>query len=183
MDREVHWYVGRTRSCQERKSAEALARLGIESYIPIQKVRRKWSDRVKVVDQLLLPHIVFVRCTEQKRKEMLEAVYGLVGYMMDRGSTGRRALIVPDSQMDDFKFVINGMNGVAEVEITGGRIRQGDTVEFINGPMRGFRCECVELHGKKNIVVRLGLLGSAVVEVDAKDLSPVKPEELNTTEQ
>lgn len=156
---------------------EALAKLGVESYIPVQKVRRKWSDRIKLIDQLLLPHIVFVRCLETQRKTLLESVYGLTAFMMDRGSNQRKALVVPDSQMEDFKFVIDGMNGVAEVSMSAEPIRKGDTVEFVNGPMQGFRCECVEIRGKKNIVVRLGILGSAVVEVDAKDLKAVPPED------
>ena len=177
MDRQLHWDVARTRSCQEKKAAEALSKLGVESFLPVQKVRRQWSDRVKTIASLLQPHIVFIRCTPQDRKPMLEAVYGLIGYMMDRGSSEKRVLIVPDSQMNDFMFVIGKMNGVAEVAMASEPIRKGGTVEFVAGPMKGFRCECVDIKGKKNIVVRLGMLGSAVVEVNADDLVAVNPDE------
>jgi len=173
-----HWYVGYTRSCQEKKTAEALSRMGLECYIPIQKVRRKWSDRIKVVDHLVLPRTFFVRCTESRRRTLASEVYGIVCFMMDRGSAERKALIVPDGQMADFRFVVDGLNGEAPLEIVTEPIREGDMVKFVNGPLTGFVCECTEVRGKKSIIVRLGLLGSAVTEIDVNDIVVVKPEEI-----
>lgn len=172
MDSKLHWYVGRTRSCQERKTAEALAKLGVEAYLPIQKVRRQWSDRIKTVETLLLPHTVFVHCDEITRRDMLSAVYGLVGYMMDRGSSERIALIVPDKQIKDFRFVVDNLNGVAdmEVQIASEPIRKGDMVQILTGPLAGFECECVDYLGNKSIAVRLGIVGTALVGVELKNV-------------
>ena len=40
---------------------------GLESYCPLNKVRRKWSDRVKVVDEPLFKSYVFVKVNDDDR--------------------------------------------------------------------------------------------------------------------
>ena len=53
-EQKLCWYVGYTRSCQEKSVAKSLAALDVEYYLPIQKVRRKWSDRIKIIDGIRL---------------------------------------------------------------------------------------------------------------------------------
>lgn len=40
---------------------------GLESYCPLNKVRRKWSDRVKVVEEPLFKSYVFVKVNDEDR--------------------------------------------------------------------------------------------------------------------
>lgn len=49
------WLVLYVKSCMERKTAQRLAAMGIESYVPVQTVTRRYSDRLKKVEQLVLP--------------------------------------------------------------------------------------------------------------------------------
>lgn len=39
----------------------------MESYCPLNKVRRKWSDRVKIVEEPLFKSYVFVKVSENER--------------------------------------------------------------------------------------------------------------------
>jgi transcription antitermination factor NusG len=39
----------------------------VESYCPLNKVRRKWSDRVKIVEQPLFKSYVFVKVSDEER--------------------------------------------------------------------------------------------------------------------
>ena len=55
--------------------------------------------------------------------------------------------------------------------------RPGDTVEILTGPLKGFKCELVTLATKKLATVRLGMLGSAVVEVTLDNVKKVEVEE------
>ncbi len=46
-DREAcskFWIAAYTRPRSERKAAQELAKLGIETYVPVQKQMRLWSD-------------------------------------------------------------------------------------------------------------------------------------------
>lgn len=46
---------------------QLLAEKGVESYCPLNKVRRKWSDRVKIIEEPLFKSYVFVKVNEQDR--------------------------------------------------------------------------------------------------------------------
>jgi transcription antitermination factor NusG len=43
---------------------------GFESYCPLNKVRRKWSDRIKVVEEPLFKSYVFVKTDDAARTEI-----------------------------------------------------------------------------------------------------------------
>jgi transcription antitermination factor NusG len=56
-----------TRPRWEKKVNQLLTEKGLESYCPLNKVRRKWSDRVKVVEEPLFKSYVFVKVNEDDR--------------------------------------------------------------------------------------------------------------------
>ena len=56
-----HWRALYTRPRWEKKVNLLLRDKGVESYCPLNKVRRKWSDRMKTVEEPLFKSYVFVR--------------------------------------------------------------------------------------------------------------------------
>lgn len=170
MDNEDHWYVAYVRSCQERKIAERLAHNGIGAYVPVQKVKRHWSDRIKTIDRLILPGLVFIRCNEDTRGKIFEITSGISYFLMDRTSNDRKVLTVPERQMEDFMRVVRALNGEDDLEFVDYNIEPGDIVRVIRGPLTGFVCECVHVQSKHKLVIRLGLIGSALVSVAASDV-------------
>jgi transcription antitermination factor NusG len=46
---------------------QLLIEKGLESYCPLNKIRRKWSDRVKIVEEPLFKSYVFVKVDEGDR--------------------------------------------------------------------------------------------------------------------
>ena len=46
---------------------QLLIEKGLESYCPLNKVRRKWSDRVKIVEEPLFKSYVFVKVSDNDR--------------------------------------------------------------------------------------------------------------------
>lgn len=61
------WLAIYTRPRWEKKVNNLLREKGVESYCPLNKVRRKWSDRVKVVEEPLFKSYVFVKVTDDDR--------------------------------------------------------------------------------------------------------------------
>ena len=61
------WLAVYTRPRWEKKVNQLLIEKGLESYCPLNKVRRKWSDRVKVVEEPLFKSYVFVRVSDEDR--------------------------------------------------------------------------------------------------------------------
>ena len=56
----MEWYAIYTKPRNEKKVAENLAAIGIESYCPIVTTLKQWSDRKKMVETPLIPSYVFV---------------------------------------------------------------------------------------------------------------------------
>jgi hypothetical protein len=50
MNHEKHWLVIYTKPRAEKKVNERLLEEGFETYLPLQKVIRQWSDRKKKVE-------------------------------------------------------------------------------------------------------------------------------------
>jgi transcription antitermination factor NusG len=62
-----NWSVIQTRSRWEKKVARLLQQKGIETFCPLQKARRQWSDRVKTIEMPLFNSVIFVRVSEDQR--------------------------------------------------------------------------------------------------------------------
>lgn len=61
------WLAVYTRPRWEKKVNQLLKEKGFESYCPLNKVRRKWSDRVKIVEEPLFKSYVFVKVNDENR--------------------------------------------------------------------------------------------------------------------
>lgn len=64
------WYAIYTRPRWEKKVNSLLVEKGVESYCPLNKVRRKWSDRLKIVEEPLFKSYVFVKISDGEKTEV-----------------------------------------------------------------------------------------------------------------
>jgi len=64
------WLAVYTRPRWEKKVNKLLIEKGLESYCPLNKVRRKWSDRVKLVEEPLFKSYVFVKVNDEDRSKV-----------------------------------------------------------------------------------------------------------------
>ncbi len=83
----MKWYVIYTRPRWEKKVHSLLHTKGIESYCPLNKVRRKWSDRVKLVEEPLFKSYVFVKTNEEGRTAV-RMTDGVVNFLYWNGKPG-----------------------------------------------------------------------------------------------
>jgi len=160
------WYVAYVHSCRERKSAEELSLHGIECYVPVRKELRQWSDRKKVVERLVLPRMVFIHCTPQERIALLAFAPSITRYMSEGGPY--KPVVVPDDQMDTFRKMVD--YGDTDLCVTSREFGPGDKVEVVGGPLKGLECELVSVSGNRCLAVRLGAVGTAIMDIPAEYL-------------
>ncbi|MCQ2093738.1 MAG: UpxY family transcription antiterminator [Bacteroidaceae bacterium] len=165
----ANWYILCTLMHHEKKVAEKLQNAGFEVYLPAHKVRRKWSDRIKVIDELVITRVVFVRCEDRERKDTF--VDSGCFYMMDRAS--RKVAVVPDRQLDAFRQVV--CQTEFKVEFFDRQLKPGMKVRINNSIFDDIDAEVSVVEGKERVFVRIDMLGCAVVEVAKDDLTPVSP--------
>ena len=77
---EKKWYVVYTKPRWEKKVHKLFGEKGIESYCPLNKVQKKWSDRVKTVHEPLFKSYVFVKISEEE-KTQTRMVNGVVNFV------------------------------------------------------------------------------------------------------
>jgi len=87
----MEWHAIYTKPRNEKKVAENLAAIGIESYCPIVTTLKQWSDRKKMVETPLIPSYVFVKIAEANRKDVFQ-INGVVQYVF---WLGKPAIIKP----------------------------------------------------------------------------------------
>lgn len=168
-DREAYpkyWYAAQVRSCSERKVAQKLRALGIESYVPAKTESRQWSDRVKKIAIILIPMIVFVHTSPERLSELKQLSF-IFGFLKAPGH--KEPAIIPKKQMDSLQLMVNRCNET--IEFVSEDFRSGDSVTICNGPLKGLFGNIKSYsEGKAKIGVIIDLLGSAIVEVLKSDI-------------
>ena len=165
-----HWYVACVKSCQERNAVEALSRQAYQTYLPIVREIHKWSDRRKVVERMLMPHYVFVRCMEQDRIRILEDIPYVCRFMYDRCNSG--AAMVRDEEMEAFRAMVE--KGGRDVSISTIPVAPGDKVRVTSGPLEGVECELTQVSGGRCLAVRLGSVFTATMVLSIDTVSKIE---------
>ena len=162
------WYVALVRMHHEKKVAERLSKMGIDSFVPVQQEIHQWSDRRKVVDRVLLPMMIFVHVDPQEQKEVL-TLSAISRYMVLRGES--TPAVVPDQQMLRFKFMLDYSDET--ISMSTSPLAPGERIRVIKGPLAGLEGELVHVNGKSKVAVRLTMLGCACVDIPAGCVEPV----------
>lgn len=124
-----NWYVIYTRPRWEKKVNKVLQEKQIVSYCPINKVRKKWSDRYKVVDEPLFKSYVFVYI-DNEESSIVRLVNGVVNFVYWNGKPAK----VKDWEIANIKRF---MNEYDDVVITTLEVKNNSRVVIDRGVMMG----------------------------------------------
>ena len=158
------WYAVYVKSRSEKKALTELQIKNIESFLPLQRKLRQWSDRKKWVEIPLIPGYLFVRICRREYDSVLQSNY-IVSYVRFEG----KAAVIPDYQIDYLKRMLKLDN--LKIEITEDKFESGQTIEVIAGLLIGIRAKLVSIKGKDKAVVEFEQLGySALFEIPLEDI-------------
>ncbi len=163
------WYALHTRSRFESVVNDGLVKKKVEVYLPRITVPSKRRDRRKMIQIPLFPGYIFVR-TDLNPYQQLEIVktVGVVRFIGNREGP----LPVGDEAIASLKIMVASDQEI----ITGHKLRQGDLVRVIAGPMAGVIGTFVRYRGQGRVVVNIEALGQyAAVEIDMDAVEPLAP--------
>ena len=152
---ENKWYALYTRPRAEKLVYQRLVEEGIETFLPLQKTYRMWSDRKKLVEKPLLSSYIFVK-TNKKNFRRVYKVNGIVKFISFEG----QPVSIPQKQIDNLRLLINSD---AEIEVTTEKFAQGDNVEVVNGALIGLTGELIKIGSKNRVVVRIDRLDQNLI--------------------
>lgn len=98
MDRKTCWYAVYTKPRWEKKVDRLLHEQGVETYCPLNRVKKKWSDRMKWVEEPLFKSYVFVRIPEQMQTQV-RMVDGVLNFVYWLG----KPAVVKDKEIEDIR--------------------------------------------------------------------------------
>ena len=160
------WYALQVRSRKENYVASQISSQGYECLLPTYRSARKWSDRVKEVEQPLFPGYLFCRFNFHERRPIITTP----GVMQIVGA-GRAAVPVADDEIISLRLALS--SGLPRQPWP--YLEIGQRVRINQGNLRGLEGLLVHLKGNHRVVLSVSLLRRSVaMEVDAAWLTPVK---------
>ena len=165
---EKRWFAVYTRFRREKLVVRRLEERGIEMYVPLQRLVRRYTRKVKLVELPLISCYVFAHIIRKEYVPVLEDpdVVQFVRF-------NKNLIAIPESEIDILRRVV-GEDLSVEAEPLDNRGEVGDEVELIGGQLTGLRGILVEREGNKRVVIELNNLGYAL-------RMEVPPEMLNVT--
>ncbi len=164
---KYQWHVIYTRSRQEKKLAKLFDEKGIRYYLPMIKTLKQWSDRKKMVEEVLFKSYIFVHVSEKEYYDAIKCI-GAVKYVSIDGKAAK----IPDNQIEAIK---NTLANKVEFTISPEYFQKDKPVEIISGPLKGAKGEIISLKGKKKLLIRIEQIGySLVVHVSPESIKLLK---------
>lgn len=172
------WFVAVVKNNTEKVVEERLSRLGFDTYVAKQTVFKIWKNGKKArVDKVLLPSLVFIKCSEQERKELVALPY-INRFMTNKagnvGGSGSKPLaVIPQQQIDLLKFML----GQSDIPVTliEAPFKVHDRVVVLRGSLRGLEGEVLEtIEGRSELIVRVDILGCARMVIDSTEIELIK---------
>lgn len=160
------WFVLYTKSRNEKKVAEQLAKKGIEVFCPLIKKERKWSDRKKIVEEPLFKSYCFVNLAENEREKVFDTP-GVVRYLFWL----KKPAIVKQKEIDLIKDLLNEFDHEL-LEVSDFHI--DDAVIINSGIFFGNDGQIVDMQGKKIVVKIASLKLSITIDLTKNKVQKLK---------
>jgi transcription antitermination factor NusG len=162
------WLAIYSRPRWEKKINRLLQEKGLESYCPLNKVRRKWSDRVKLVEEPLFKGYVFVKVSDDDRTSV-RMTPGVINFVYWEG----KPAIIREKEI---KAIKRFLDEYENVEVQPQNLRISQRVKITTGPLMDHEGHVLGIHHKM-VKVAIDSLGYVLVAyIDRTKLTSARPE-------
>jgi len=157
------WYVLRTRVGGEMAATDTLRYRGLAPYCPMQKERRRYTDRIKIVERAIFPGYVFCQFDLERKLPVISCpgVEYIVGF-------AEGPVSVPEDEVRNIRrMIVSGASAVRSLS-------PGQRVRVTHGPLEGVEGVLVRDSSGDRLVVSIRLLSQgASLHIDQDLVCPV----------
>ena len=156
MEEDKKWYALYTKPRWEKKIHASLIKKNIESWCPLQKIEKQWTDRKKIIEEPLFKSYIFVHIdlTEKVRVLQTDGILNFVHYL------GKPALI-RDEEINLIKHYL--LEKDVKISLISKEGYEASTRIRVNHGVFMGKEETVLKNAKKKIFVKLESLGQVMV--------------------
>jgi transcription antitermination factor NusG len=169
------WYAIQTLYRYEHRIAREIRVKGFETYLPLLRETRQWTDRKKVIEVPAFSGYVFVRhdCSLRSRVRVLETS-GVVRILGDNHAP----VPVPDVEIDALRRMLDSNANCSRCEY----LTIGTMVQIKRGALAGICGRLVRINNSLRLVLSVSTVSQSIsVEVALEDVEPVTEKECHST--
>src|ERR1700674_5553348 len=159
------WVAIVVRPRAERRVQTGLANIGLETFVPWHGICRRWSDRVKILEQNLFPGYVFCRSTFSERLLVLNqpGVEWVVSF-------DRSPALIPDTEISPLRRAVESLLPLGPWPF----LKVGQRVRIEKGALTGFEGMLARDSTAWRVVMSVNALQRSIaVQVDRDMISAV----------
>lgn len=158
-----HWYAIYTKPRWEKKVHALLTEKKIESYCPLNKVRKKWSDRIKTVEEPLFKSYVFARVKEDEQTRV-RMTAGVMNFVYWNG----KPAIIPVKEIETIRKFLNEYENVLAEPL---QLKENEKVTIRQGLFMDHEARILKVEGNRVKVVIESIGYTLIASIDKKNLS------------
>jgi transcription antitermination factor NusG len=161
-----HWFAVYTTARHEKRVDQHLCVRGIEHYLPLYQVQRKWSDGSRVTLNLpLFPGYIFVHIKRAERVSVLE----VPGVLAIVGGTGGAPAPLPVADIEALRSGLHLRRAEPHP-----LLQIGQRARIRSGALAGMEGVVVRKKNSFRVVLTMdAIMQSIAVEVDANEVEPI----------
>lgn len=148
---EPRWFAVYTKFKREKMVQKRLHEQGIQAYLPIQRLMRKYERKVKMVEMPLISCYVFTRITKKSYVPVLNTAD-----VLQFVKFSQNLIAIPDREIQLLQRIAG--EGF-ELEVEQKSYQVGDEVEITSGSLAGVRGILLEKDKQKNFLVEFSSIG------------------------
>lgn len=161
------WLAVYTRPRWEKKVNQLLQEKGTESYCPLNKIKRKWSDRVKVIEEPLFKSYVFVKISDEERTQV-RMTTGVVNFVYWNG----KPAVIKEKEI---AIIRRFLDEYENVEAEPMDIKINERVKITTGPLMDQEGKVLSVRHKTAQVAIDSLGYTLVAYIDRSKLTSARP--------
>ena len=154
---EKQWYAVYTKPRWEKKVYGLLLEKGREAYCPLNRVKKKWSDRMKWVEEPLFKSYVFVRLTADEMTDV-RMVSGIVNFVYWLGLPA----VVRDKEIEAIRKFLDEYD---DIHVEPVELKKDTKITIRKGAFMDKEAKVVQVLSNNKVQVVIESLGYALVAV------------------
>ena len=173
---ESRWFAIYTNYKREKMVADRLKKKGVEHFLPLQKVTRRYTRKVKHLELPLINCYLFVKI---KKSEYIRVVE--TQDVLNFVRLSKNLISIPETEIDVLRLVVGENIEVEAQESRSLSLCNGDEVEILGGSLTGMKGILLNQKNEKNFVIELENMGySLIMDIDPSLLRKIKSESART---
>ncbi len=164
-DASPQWFAAFVKPRHEKRVAASLKAKHIEHFLPLRRVRTRWTDRWKELQLPLFPGYIFCRFDPNEPSTVVTTP-GIIS-IVRRGATYARV------RTEEIQLLQRAISASLDVE-SSDQCLSGTRVIIVAGPLSGITGTVVMHRSSLRLILSLTLLKRVVLaELDSEWISPV----------